>query len=114
MVPGGECPSSKCWLIAMIVSYSQDRCEDQMGHCTRRHAADTTCLGKRYSVDGPLSSRKLALELYAFHFHTLWEGGKPGRSLTPEVQQGECPMPRGGVKAEAGAWVGILSLGVFP
>ena len=102
-MPGRECPSSKCWLIAMIVSYSQDRCEDQMGHWTPRHAADTTCLGKRYSVDGPLSSRKLALELYAFHFHTLWEGGKPGRSLTPEVQQGERPMLRGGVKAEAGA-----------
>lgn len=69
VVPGGEGPSSKCWLIVMIISYSQDCCEAQMGHCMRRHAADTTRQRWRYSVNGP---RKL--EVYAFHFHTLREG----------------------------------------
>ena len=79
MVPGGECPSSKCWLTAMIMSYSQDRCEDPMGHWTPRHAADTTLQGRRYSVNGPLSLRgNLHLNFMLFIFTPSGREGSPG------------------------------------
>lgn len=97
MVPGGECPSSNCWLTVMIVSYSQDRCEDQMGHWTPRHAADTTARAGGTAL-GPLSLRgNLRPDFMLFHFHTLWERreGSPGDHWPLRVQQGERPVLRG-------------------
>ena len=109
-MPGGEGPSSKCWLIVIIMSYSQDRCEAQMGHGMQRHAADTTRQRWRYSVNGPLPLRG-NLKFMLFVFTPSGRGGEPGRSLTPRCSRGSAPCPEVGWRQRRGPGPGSPARG---
>lgn len=90
MVPGGECPSSKCWLRWSCLTH-RTVVKIRWGHWLR-HAADTNFRAGRHA-NGPLSLSRKTWTLSAFHFHTPL-GGREARG--DHCPARGAPVPGGG------------------